>query len=225
MNKVEEASSNTNILLNVLRNRKKKGNRTLETDIPYFSMNDVRQVLLVRENEQREQENRIKIHNKQKLIEKVLHEKKNAVVSVAGIADILGFDPTRQISIEREKVPNQYEQYYVKLLQLKEALDKNMGVISPEIEFAWGLLKKETDPIGEVRDAVDRIRKGTYGICEITGEKIAEERLKAVPFTRYSLQGQQILEQQMALKKVRQIHALFGDETEDIFGEDYEEEE
>ncbi|MDR1366918.1 MAG: TraR/DksA C4-type zinc finger protein [Puniceicoccales bacterium] len=228
MNKVGEVNDNsTHILLNALKSRKKKGNRTLETDIPYFSMDDVRQVLLTRENEQREQENRIKIHNKQKLIEKVLYENKNAVVSAAGIADILGFDPTRRASstIEREKVPAQYEQYYGKLLQLQEALDKNLGVIPPEIEFAWGLLKKEMDPGREVHDAVDRIRKGTYGICEITGEKIADERLNAVPFTRYSLQGQQMLERQITLKKVRQTHTLFGDETEDVFGEGYEEEE
>jgi hypothetical protein len=140
MNRDEEVNKgahSTHILLNVLRNRKKRGNYTSEMDIPYFSMEDVRQVLLARENEQREQENRIKIQNKQKLIEKVLHENKNAIISAAGIVDILGFDPTHRTSpstTDREDIPVQYEQYYVKLLQLKEALEKKLSVISPEIE-------------------------------------------------------------------------------------------
>jgi RNA polymerase-binding transcription factor DksA len=228
MDQGETISKGTHILLNVLKSRKKQGSHTSETDIPYFSMEDVRQVLLARENEQREQENRIKIQNKQKLIEKVLHENKNTIVSAAGVADILGFDPTRRMAtfvLEREKVPAQYEQYYDKLLQLQEALDKNWGAIPLETEFAWSLLKKEMDPGKEVRDALNRIQNGTYGICEITGEPIAEERLKAVPFTRYSVKGQQMFEQQMALKKEKQTDILFGDDTEDIFGEGYEEEE
>jgi RNA polymerase-binding transcription factor DksA len=228
MDRSEEVNKGTHILLNALKSRKKQGSHTLEADIPYFSMEDVRQVLLARENEQREQENRIKIQNKQKLIEKVLHENKNTVISAAGIADILGFDPTRKMStfvLEREKVPAQYEQYYVKLLQLQEALDKNWGVIPSEIEFAWSLLKKEMDPGKEIRDALNRIQNGTYGTCEITSEPIAEERLKAVPFARYSVKGQQMFERQMALKKEKQTGTLFGDEAEDVFGETYEEEE
>jgi RNA polymerase-binding transcription factor DksA len=228
MNRTLDVNNSAHILLDALKSRKKRGSSTLETDIPYFSMEDVRQVLLARENEQREQENRIKIQNKQKLIEKVLHENKNTIVAAAGIADILGFDPIRKTStltLNREKVPAKYEQYYIKLLQLKEALDKNWGVIPSEIEFAWSLLKKEMDPGKEVRDALNRIRDETYGICEITGEPIAEERLEAVPFARYSLKGQQMFERQMTLKKEKQTSVLFGDETEDIFGEGYEEEE
>jgi DnaK suppressor protein len=31
--------------------------------------------------------------------------------------------------------------------------------------------------------AIDRIEKGEYGICQMCGEPIGEERLKAVPYT------------------------------------------
>ncbi|MDR1590564.1 MAG: TraR/DksA family transcriptional regulator [Puniceicoccales bacterium] len=228
MNRIGDVNSSTHILLNALKSRKKRGENASETDTPYFSMDDVRQVLLARENEQREQENRIKIQNKQKLIEKVLHENKNTVVAAAGIADILGFDPIRKTStftLEKEKVPDKYRQYYTKLLKLQEAFEKNLSFVPSEIEFAWSLLKKEIDPGKEVYDALNRIRNGTYGICEITGEPIAEERLEAVPFARYSIKGQQMFERQMILKKEKQTSVLFGDETEDVFGEGYEEEE
>ena len=46
----------------------------------------------------------------------------------------------------------------------------------------------------EVEFALSRIENGTYGICEMTGEPIEAERLRAIPWTRYSLQGQKELE-------------------------------
>ena len=42
----------------------------------------------------------------------------------------------------------------------------------------------------KLKRAIDRIFDGTYGICEITGQQIKRERLVAVPFTRFSVQGQ-----------------------------------
>jgi DnaK suppressor protein len=46
----------------------------------------------------------------------------------------------------------------------------------------------------EVLEALRRIERGTYGICEITGEPIEEKRLQAIPWARYSFAGQDDLE-------------------------------
>ncbi|WHF28901.1 TraR/DksA C4-type zinc finger protein [Bacillus altitudinis] len=40
---------------------------------------------------------------------------------------------------------------------------------------------------GEIDAALKRMEDGTYGICEKTGKDIPYERLKAVPYTRYSI--------------------------------------
>jgi RNA polymerase-binding transcription factor DksA len=48
--------------------------------------------------------------------------------------------------------------------------------------------------IVEVLEAIRRIERGTYGICEITGEPIAPERLNSIPWTRYSYEGQRQVE-------------------------------
>jgi RNA polymerase-binding transcription factor DksA len=48
--------------------------------------------------------------------------------------------------------------------------------------------------IVDVLAAIRRIERGTYGVCEMTGEPIEPERLRAIPWTRYSLQGQKELE-------------------------------
>ncbi|MDM5298386.1 TraR/DksA C4-type zinc finger protein [Bacillus pumilus] len=39
----------------------------------------------------------------------------------------------------------------------------------------------------EIDAALQRMEDGTYGICEKTGIEIPYERLKAVPYTRYSI--------------------------------------
>jgi DnaK suppressor protein len=42
-----------------------------------------------------------------------------------------------------------------------------------------------THTLEAVRDALQRIEEGTYGVCVIGGETIEEARLKAVPWTPY----------------------------------------
>jgi RNA polymerase-binding transcription factor DksA len=48
-------------------------------------------------------------------------------------------------------------------------------------------LHAEEDRLAEIEAALTRIRNGAYGICEATGEPIASARLKAIPWTRFSL--------------------------------------
>ena len=47
-------------------------------------------------------------------------------------------------------------------------------------------LALEESELNEIEAALQRLRKGTYGICEATGESIAVERLRALPWTRFS---------------------------------------
>ena len=48
--------------------------------------------------------------------------------------------------------------------------------------------------IREVDDAIHRILDGTYGKCEKTGRPILAARLRALPWTRFSLKAEQELE-------------------------------
>ncbi len=41
----------------------------------------------------------------------------------------------------------------------------------------------------EIDAALGRIENGTYGLCEETEEPIEEDRLRAIPWTRLSLEG------------------------------------
>jgi DnaK suppressor protein len=53
----------------------------------------------------------------------------------------------------------------------------------------------------EIRNALKKIKQGTYGICEESGEMIDENRLIANPLARFSLEAQQELEMEMRMRK------------------------
>ena len=55
--------------------------------------------------------------------------------------------------------------------------------------------------IKEIRNALKKIKQGTYGICEESGEMIDENRLIANPLARFSLEAQQELEMEMRMRK------------------------
>jgi RNA polymerase-binding transcription factor DksA len=94
-------------------------------------------------------------------------------------------------------------------------------------DFALSLLAKEQDAIYEINEALTRIDAGTYGICEMSGETIFEERLEALPFTRFTVACQARIEgEQRGGRWNRPVRSLFGldDSAEDSDDEKDEEE-
>jgi DnaK suppressor protein len=53
---------------------------------------------------------------------------------------------------------------------------------------------KESKTLKQVRDALERIEKGTFGKCLADGKPIPEKRLNAIPWTPYCLKHEQELE-------------------------------
>ncbi|MEN3939942.1 TraR/DksA C4-type zinc finger protein [Prosthecobacter sp. SYSU 5D2] len=94
-------------------------------------------------------------------------------------------------------------------------------------DFALSLLAKEQDAIYEINEALKRIDVGMYGICEMSGETISEERLEALPFTRFTVVCQERLErEQRGGRWNRPVRSLFGlDEAADDADDDRDEEE
>lgn len=61
-------------------------------------------------------------------------------------------------------------------------------------DFALSLLSKEQDALNEIQDALKRIDQRSYGYCEMSGKRIQEERLEALPFTRFTREAQEQIE-------------------------------
>ena len=58
-------------------------------------------------------------------------------------------------------------------------------------EYMSQLAERQRKFIQNLENALVRIENKTYGICRVTGELIAKERLKAVPHTTISIKAKQ----------------------------------
>lgn len=144
-------------------------------------------------------------------------------LQTASIDDILGFGvsvgPTRPIR-DAKNVPQEWEVYYNDLMNLRHSLKGALGQRSHETlgasaressgelsinstdsgsesfnrDVALSMVATEQEALEEIEDAIDRIFDGTFGICQETEKPIKKSRLKVVPFTRFSLEGQTLYE-------------------------------
>lgn len=75
------------------------------------------------------------------------------------------------------------------------------GSDSYDRDFALNLLAKEQDALNEIEQAITRAETGVYGICEMSGERIPNERLEAIPFARYTVDCQAMWEKEHGTKR------------------------
>lgn len=92
------------------------------------------------------------------------------------------------------------------------------GTDTADRDFALNLISSEQAQIKEIDDALERMRQGSYGVCEITGRPIPPSRLSSVPHTRYSIEGQKELERQRRALRRRGGNPLGPDGDEVGFG-------
>jgi RNA polymerase-binding transcription factor DksA len=99
----------------------------------------------------------------------------------------------RQLCAERDKLLER-DCSSTELFQPK--LDDLADAASQESQRSLSLVAATAThgQMQEVLEAIGRIERGTYGICEITGEAISVERLNSIPWARYSLAGQRQIE-------------------------------
>ncbi|MBI5887050.1 MAG: TraR/DksA family transcriptional regulator [Deltaproteobacteria bacterium] len=67
-----------------------------------------------------------------------------------------------------------------------------------ELSLMFG--DRDREKLAEIEDALERIRENTYGECEECGEPVAENRLRALPFTRVCVECQSKQEREQRIK-------------------------
>ena len=146
------------------------------------------------------------------------------------------------------KIKPQWAKYYANLLELRERLLHQMNGLAKETaetlpgyslhmadsgtdnfdrDFALSLLSSDQDAIYEIEEALKRIEKNTYGVCELTGKTIPKARLDAIPWTRFTVEAQGQLEKEGALRsrKLGQLGTIDNSGGSDAEGADEEEAE
>jgi RNA polymerase-binding transcription factor DksA len=145
--------------------------------------------------------------------------------TVATSAAILGRPVAKAGSVvDAKKVKPEWQKFYQHLLELREQLVKQMNGLAEESaqelagyslhmadsgtdnfdrDFALSLLSSDQDAVYEIEEALKRIERKTYGVCELTGKAIPKARLEAIPWTRFTVEAQAQLEREGALKSRR----------------------
>jgi RNA polymerase-binding transcription factor DksA len=75
-------------------------------------------------------------------------------------------------------------------------------------DSALSLLSSDQDAIYEIDEALKRIEKRIYGVCELTGKNISKTRLTAVPWARYTVEAQAQLEKDGAVRQRNKLGSL-----------------
>ncbi len=150
-------------------------------------------------------------------------------VGSATAASILGAAPkTPVVPNGQAEVKPEWAKYQKHLLELRDRLLNQMSGLAKESaqempgyslhmadsgtdnfdrDFALSLLSSDQDAIYEIEEALKRIERNTYGICELTGKPIPKARLEAIPWTRFTVEAQAQLERDGALRQ-RRLGAL-----------------
>jgi RNA polymerase-binding transcription factor DksA len=152
-------------------------------------------------------------------------------VAGATAASILGrpvLSSVKNTRVGKPKIRPDWVKYYNNLLDLRERLVHQMDGLAKESaeemasyslhmadsgtdnfdrDFALSLLSSDQDALYEIEEAIKRVEKGTYGVCEFTGKSIPKARLEAIPWTRFTVEAQAQLEREGALRQ-RRLGAL-----------------
>jgi len=157
--------------------------------------------------------------------------RKSKSLGAASAASILGIAPAKAAAKRSSYAPNgkikvkrEWLKYYDTLLQLRDRLLNQMSGLAKESaeqmasyslhmadsgtdnfdrDFALSLLSSDQDAIYEIEEALKRIERGTYGVCELTGKSIPSPRLNAIPWARFTVEAQAQLERDGAIRQKR----------------------
>ena len=105
----------------------------------------------------------------------------------------------RELILQRRReAKEEIEQMRKQVERAKEQSDDNTaygihmadaGTDAMEREKLHLMIARQQKYIGYLDRALERIDNKTYGICRVTGEPIAKERLEAVPHTEISIEA------------------------------------
>jgi DnaK suppressor protein len=104
---------------------------------------------------------------------------------------------------ERERLVSEVQQLEEENLgESEKPLGEDMssfaevGTESWDRETALRVAGAESETVRDIDDALERIKAGTFGVCEGTGEQIPKARLEVFPWARYTVQYQEKVERE-----------------------------
>ena len=94
----------------------------------------------------------------------------------------------RQLASKRDELRVRLDEHRTEVFIEREpdddAAEANRNLAK---DLALAALDRERHTLQEIDLALDRIKSGDYGICDVCGDKIPEARIRALPWTRFCL--------------------------------------
>ena len=136
----------------------------------------------------------------------------------ARAADVLGNSPPDA------KIRPEWQKYQRRLLEIRDYLQSrpadlakdaaaeipaysmhmaDAGTDTFDRDLALSTVSSEQEALCEIEEALSRMREGTYGRCQLTGQPIEPDRLQALPWTRFSADAEKQLEREGGAPKTR----------------------
>ncbi len=132
---------------------------------------------------------------------------------------------------DQVRIPTRWRRHFAHLNDLRNRLRENRALLVRDAneekpnfsqhmadagtdtydrDFALSILSSEQNALYEIEQALNRIKFGTYGICELTGKPIPAARLEAIPWARFSAAAEHELERRGEVGRTRlgAIHSL-----------------
>ncbi|MEO1958366.1 MAG: RNA polymerase-binding protein DksA [Nautiliaceae bacterium] len=101
---------------------------------------------------------------------------------------------TRKAEIEKILYSISQDISEISSCDIKE--DGDFAVASMDTSREFNVYMKLKEELKEIEDALEKIKRGDYGICEMCDDYINEERLKIKPFAKYCIKCRTIIEKE-----------------------------
>ncbi|HNS04748.1 MAG TPA: TraR/DksA family transcriptional regulator [Candidatus Saccharicenans sp.] len=110
----------------------------------------------------------------------------------------------RKLLLERKNsIIRKLSQFYheSKEIETDTALDvADKAETSYTKEFLLGLTDSEREQLQLIDQALDRLEKGEYGLCQVCHREIGKKRLQIIPWTPYCIDCQEKIERGASAK-------------------------
>ncbi len=173
------------------------------------------------------------------------HVKAASLADILGFNPKKASAPTAE---DADSIPEKFRRYYRLLIELRSHLTGQIdqhtedtlkrsskddagdlssygqhmadaGTDTFDRDFALSMVANEQEALAEIEAAIQRIKAGTYGVCESTQKPIARDRLLAVPFTRYSAEAlKQIERNRLRTRSQAGLGSELGDDHSGSMG-------
>jgi RNA polymerase-binding transcription factor DksA len=100
-------------------------------------------------------------------------------------------------TFDDEHLSDESESEAISELSSVDQHQADLGTETFEREKDLSILEQVDAELADVEHALKRLDDGTYGTCEADGKPIPEERLEALPATRFCLEHQAEAERQI----------------------------